>query len=74
MGQAGIPKQMECLGSLRSIRFLIHLAKMVLSGSDYIVLWPSDFPSSLCKIIEDDAAGNIFGRGSSDILWWKPKF
>jgi hypothetical protein len=43
MGRTGIPKQMECLGSLRSIRFLIHLAKMVLLGSDYIVLWPSDF-------------------------------
>ncbi|OUZ99762.1 Ribonuclease H domain [Macleaya cordata] len=38
-----------------------YLAKMNLDGSD-IVLWPTDFPSSLCKIIEEDAKGMKYYR------------
>ncbi|KAK7301092.1 hypothetical protein RJT34_11952 [Clitoria ternatea] len=38
-----------------------HLAKMVLLGND-MVLWPADFPPSLCNIIEDDAKGKIYLR------------
>lgn len=38
-----------------------HLAKMVLCGND-VVLWPDDFPASLCSIIEDDAKGRKYPR------------
>lgn len=38
-----------------------HVAKMNLLGSD-VVLWPNDFPNSLCKIIEDDAQGVWYRR------------
>jgi ribonuclease HI len=32
-----------------------HLAKMVLFESDYMVLFPHDFPNDLCKIMKDDS-------------------
>lgn len=38
-----------------------HLAKMAVLGSD-VVLWPVDFPRSLCNIIKDDAQGKIYYR------------
>lgn len=38
-----------------------HLAKMVIWGSD-VVLWPDDFPDSLCNIIKDDAKGKKYPR------------
>ncbi|XP_054788960.1 uncharacterized protein LOC129294566 isoform X2 [Prosopis cineraria] len=38
-----------------------HLAKMVLHGDD-VVLWPEDFPDSLCIIIENDAKGKKYPR------------
>lgn len=38
-----------------------HLAKMVLLGND-VVLWPVDFPHSLCNIIKDDAKGKKYLR------------
>jgi hypothetical protein len=46
---------------------------MVLFESDYMVLFPHDFPSGLCKIIKDDSEEKIYCRGSSEVLWWKPK-
>ncbi|KAJ1421326.1 Zinc finger C2H2 superfamily [Sesbania bispinosa] len=38
-----------------------HLAKMVIPGND-VVLWPVDFPHSLCNIIKDDARGKKYLR------------
>lgn len=38
-----------------------HLAKMVVWGND-VVLWPVDFPPTLCSIIEDDARGKKYLR------------
>lgn len=38
-----------------------HLAKMVILGSD-VVLWPADFPRSLCNIIKEDAQGKSYCR------------
>lgn len=38
-----------------------HLAKMVLSTSD-VVLWPAEFPNSLCNIIKEDAQGKKYRR------------
>ncbi|RDY06292.1 putative ribonuclease H protein, partial [Mucuna pruriens] len=38
-----------------------HLAKMVLWGND-VVLWPVDFPPTLCSIIKDDAKGKKYLR------------
>lgn len=38
-----------------------HLAKMALWGDD-VVLWPVDFPPSLCSIIKDDAEGKKYLR------------
>ncbi|KAI4308663.1 hypothetical protein L6164_031717 [Bauhinia variegata] len=38
-----------------------HLAKMFLQGND-VVLWPSDFPNSLCNIIRNDAKGKKYLR------------
>ncbi|XP_027332906.1 uncharacterized protein LOC113847815 [Abrus precatorius] len=38
-----------------------HLTKMVLWGND-VVLWPVDFPPSLCNIINDDAKGKKYLR------------
>ncbi|KAI9097742.1 hypothetical protein K1719_025513 [Acacia pycnantha] len=38
-----------------------YLAKMVLHGND-VVLWPDDFPDSLCIIIKDDANGKKYPR------------
>jgi len=38
-----------------------HLAKMVVLGND-VVLWPVDFPPTLCSIIEDDARGKKYLR------------
>ncbi|KAF7817047.1 putative transcription factor C2H2 family [Senna tora] len=38
-----------------------HLAKMVLWGND-VVLWPDDFPTSLCNIIKEDAKGKKYPR------------
>lgn len=38
-----------------------HLAKMAVLGSD-VVLWPANFPRSLCNIIKDDAQGKIYYR------------
>ncbi|KAI9200652.1 hypothetical protein LWI28_011232 [Acer negundo] len=38
-----------------------HLSKMILTGSD-VVLWPTDFPETLCYIIKDDAEGRLYSR------------
>ncbi|KAK7385405.1 hypothetical protein VNO78_31122 [Psophocarpus tetragonolobus] len=38
-----------------------HLAKMDLWGND-VILWPDDFPPSLCSIIKDDAKGKKYIR------------
>ncbi|PHT50853.1 hypothetical protein CQW23_10600 [Capsicum baccatum] len=38
-----------------------YLSKMDISGSD-IVIWPTDFQSSLCKIIAEDAQGSLYLR------------
>ncbi|KAK7372937.1 hypothetical protein VNO80_06328 [Phaseolus coccineus] len=38
-----------------------HLAKMVVWGND-VVLWPVDFPPTLCSIIKDDARGMKYLR------------
>ena len=38
-----------------------HLAKMDLLAND-VVLWPVDFPPSLCSIIKDDAKGTKYLR------------
>lgn len=38
-----------------------YLSKMEISGSD-IVVWPTDFHSSLCKIIAEDAQGSLYIR------------
>ncbi|KAL2317600.1 hypothetical protein Fmac_031476 [Flemingia macrophylla] len=38
-----------------------HLAKMALLGND-VVLWPTDFPPSLCSIIKEDAKGKKYLR------------
>ncbi|XP_059281168.1 uncharacterized protein LOC132034836 [Lycium ferocissimum] len=38
-----------------------YLSKMDISGSD-IVMWPTDFHSSLCKIITEDAQGSWYLR------------
>ncbi|CAN4092314.1 unnamed protein product [Withania somnifera] len=38
-----------------------YLSKMDISASD-LVLWPTDFHSSLCKIIAEDAQGSLYLR------------
>ncbi|KAF5198102.1 Hva22-like protein a [Thalictrum thalictroides] len=38
-----------------------HLAKMNLNARD-VVLWPADFPESLCNIIKEDAEGKVYLR------------
>jgi len=38
-----------------------HLSKMVVWGND-VVLWPVDFPPTLCSIIKDDARGMKYLR------------
>lgn len=38
-----------------------YLSKMDISGSD-IVMWPTDFHKSLCKIIAEDAQGSLYLR------------
>ncbi|XP_060199098.1 uncharacterized protein LOC132627652 [Lycium barbarum] len=38
-----------------------YLSKMDISGSD-IVMWPTDFHNSLCKIITEDAQGSCYFR------------
>ena len=43
-------------------RAVDHLAKMVLFEKDYMVLFPHDFLSGLCKIIKDNSEEKIYCR------------